>query len=640
MFFGNLAELGFVYLRIRQWPVLFVCLSLAQLLVNVGLNVWFIAFRGMGVWGFVLARLLAAAVGAIISLAITTVSVGWRFHWDKAISLVKFGAPLIVSSVSVFVIHFSDRFFLSKYGTLAQVGIYALAYKVGFLVTYAVGEPFGRVWSVTLYGYVSEPRWQGEFARVLRYLTFALFGMALALSIFSTEGLSLVSSAAYGPAAALVAPIAFGYALREGGDFFRGVLFINRRTKVFGMITLFCAALNIVLNFLWIPTWGPAGAAWATFFTWFAYMILCWSTAVKEHRIPYTTGSFVRVFVLACVACFVGRQIPEGNLLLSLPLKTALLLVFAGSLRSQRLFFRERNPKAARLPDGALSGADGHRQPGCHRVMSLAALTRGTPYRAGILGGYHRIRNRRRLTVVMFHRVLDEQDSRWCSADPTWTVSTRLFGECLEFFQAHYHVIGLEDLQRACSHRQPLPERPLLITFDDGWADNAEYALPYLRAAGLPAVVFVVAGAVGESELWNERLGRAWRSGRLDGSRRKMLSDRLATTSVEMPSQQLSRSPLWNFVVRLSALEETERCRVLADVIEAPGDDVPSMLTIGQLRELHSAGIAIGAHGLTHAPMPAVAHPGREITEPRRLLTEMLGLKSGTCRPLVSARRV
>ena len=157
--------------------------------------------------------------------------------------------------------------------------------------------------------------------------------------------------------------------------------------------------------------------------------------------------------------------------------------------------------------------------------MSLTALAKSSLYRGGILDGYHRLRNRWRLTVVMFHRVLDEQDARWFSADPTWTVSARVFAECLEFFQAHYNVVGIEQLRQACTNQQPLPERPLLITFDDGWADNAEYALPCLRATGLPAVVFVVAGAVGQSELWNERLGRAWRSGSLDDSRRKTLSD-------------------------------------------------------------------------------------------------------------------
>jgi peptidoglycan/xylan/chitin deacetylase (PgdA/CDA1 family) len=41
-----------------------------------------------------------------------------------------------------------------------------------------------------------------------------------------------------------------------------------------------------------------------------------------------------------------------------------------------------------------------------------------------------------------------------------------------------------------------LPARPLLITFDDGWADNEEFALRALRERNLPAVVFVVAAGV------------------------------------------------------------------------------------------------------------------------------------------------
>jgi peptidoglycan/xylan/chitin deacetylase (PgdA/CDA1 family) len=260
--------------------------------------------------------------------------------------------------------------------------------------------------------------------------------------------------------------------------------------------------------------------------------------------------------------------------------------------------------------------------------MGLAALTKTSLYGAGILGGYHRLRNRRRLTVVMFHRVLDEKDARWGSADPTWTVSPRLLADCLAFFQVHYNVIGIEDLRRACRHQQSLPERPLLITFDDGWADNAEYALPCLRAAGLPAVVFVVAGAVGEPELWNERLGRAWRSGSLDGSRREALSGRLAPAAVGMPARQSGRGPLWDLVVRLSALEENQRRDLLADVLDEPDGKQPSMLTPEQLRELHAAGVAIGAHGLTHAPMTSAADPRREVTEPRRLLSEILNVPS------------
>lgn len=47
-----------------------------------------------------------------------------------------------------------------------------------------------------------------------------------------------------------------------------------------------------------------------------------------------------------------------------------------------------------------------------------------------------------------------------------------------------------------------LPERPLLITFDDGRADVVEHAVPALAARGLTATVYVVSGYIGGSSAW------------------------------------------------------------------------------------------------------------------------------------------
>lgn len=68
---------------------------------------------------------------------------------------------------------------------------------------------------------------------------------------------------------------------------------------------------------------------------------------------------------------------------------------------------------------------------------------------------------------------------------------------------ARYRVIGLEELL-ACrrEHRLP-PGRAVVVTFDDGYADNWRFALPILRARGFPATVFVVSGRIGERNTWD-----------------------------------------------------------------------------------------------------------------------------------------
>src|SRR5205814_890642 len=100
------------------------------------------------------------------------------------------------------------------------------------------------------------------------------------------------------------------------------------------------------------------------------------------------------------------------------------------------------------------------------------------------------------LTVVMFHRVIDRADPDFRGADPTYTVSADLFAGLLGFFSEHYAVISLTDVTAAIEHGRSLPDHALLITFDDGWADNLRYAVPLLGAYKLPAAIFVAADPV------------------------------------------------------------------------------------------------------------------------------------------------
>src|SRR5579859_1453809 len=95
------------------------------------------------------------------------------------------------------------------------------------------------------------------------------------------------------------------------------------------------------------------------------------------------------------------------------------------------------------------------------------SIARQVLYRGRILSTYHKIRNRRALTVVMFHRVLPKTDPRNMTADPEWTVSTEFFEDCLRFFASHYSVVDVADVLASIQGKRLLPRRPLLITIDD-----------------------------------------------------------------------------------------------------------------------------------------------------------------------------
>lgn len=94
----------------------------------------------------------------------------------------------------------------------------------------------------------------------------------------------------------------------------------------------------------------------------------------------------------------------------------------------------------------------------------------------------------RTLRVLMYHKVND----MW--PNPT-TVSTAIFEEQMALLgQLGYVPVSLDVVRDHYLLDTELPHRAILITFDDGYRDNLENALPVLRRHGYPAVLFVPIG--------------------------------------------------------------------------------------------------------------------------------------------------
>lgn len=70
-----------------------------------------------------------------------------------------------------------------------------------------------------------------------------------------------------------------------------------------------------------------------------------------------------------------------------------------------------------------------------------------------------------------------------------------------------YRFISLADLLAGVTQERPLPQRGVLLSFDDCYEDLLVTVAPILRDRGIPAVAFAVADAVGGTNAWDEGLG-------------------------------------------------------------------------------------------------------------------------------------
>lgn len=257
-----------------------------------------------------------------------------------------------------------------------------------------------------------------------------------------------------------------------------------------------------------------------------------------------------------------------------------------------------------------------------HIVRQLRDNVKRFVHVTGGLPAYHRVRNKRWLTVLCLHRVLPPTDPRWHDADREWTISVEQLEDCVRFARRHFNVVALDEVLDARRRRKALPPRPILFTFDDGWADNEEYALPVLEAARVPGVIFVTSDAIDrKASFWFETLRMARIGGRIDDETWAAL---WAAAGRSAPAEKSERH-LEELITAFSAFTAKRRDEILAPFTSRLEDGKRHMVTVDQLKRLHARGFAVGAHGRTHQPLSKCEDLEDELREPRRRLEEILG---------------
>jgi len=101
--------------------------------------------------------------------------------------------------------------------------------------------------------------------------------------------------------------------------------------------------------------------------------------------------------------------------------------------------------------------------------------------------------------VLMYHEVSPAPHPSF----RRYTVTVRAFTWQMRWLAARgYQAIDMDALLRARTGQGSLPERPVLITFDDGFQGAIDHAVPVLRAQEFTAVFYLVTGLMGKTSRW------------------------------------------------------------------------------------------------------------------------------------------
>lgn len=234
-----------------------------------------------------------------------------------------------------------------------------------------------------------------------------------------------------------------------------------------------------------------------------------------------------------------------------------------------------------------------------------------------------------RLNVLIFHRVLAQPDPLFPDE-----VDAARFDEILGWVKSWFNVLPLDEAARRLADGS-LPARAAVLTFDDGYADNHDIALPLLRRHGLPCSFFVATGFLDGGRMWNDTLIESIRRSALPTLDLRGLQDGRGDDLGQhvLGDTAHRRAAIAALIGRVKYLPPEPRLasvNAIATRAEvAPPDDL--MMTGTQVRALRAAGMQIGAHTVSH-PILATLQPQQaadEIARSRDVLQALLGEKVG-----------
>jgi O-antigen/teichoic acid export membrane protein len=252
------------FLRALEASGIFTLLETGGLFAMLVLNVYFIAVLKLGAMGILWSSLVVNVVLTAGLIFWMVRRVGLGFSGEKMRQMAAFGMPLILSNMALFALNFSDRFFLQRFQSLEAVGIYAVGYKLAFMINYLLVQPFAAMWQARMYAIFAQEEHPQIFRQIFVLYSVLLTFVALALAVFSPEIMSVMADQKFGAGREIVPVIALAYVFCGLGYYVQLGMFLAEKTSAVGVVGAVAAVVNLGLNYVLIRRYGMMGAALAT----------------------------------------------------------------------------------------------------------------------------------------------------------------------------------------------------------------------------------------------------------------------------------------------------------------------------------------------------------------------------------------
>lgn len=284
----------------------FAIITVINAVFSTSFILLFVAGFHFGLKGYFIGSMIGSLIAFLVAFYLARSNFVFKISKLRLLQMISYGSMLLPASMATYIFDLSDRFFVSHYWNLQELGFYSMAFNITAMMTF-FSVALSQAWSPFIYkmyheNHATYKHFLSRFASY--YLIFFAF-LTVMFCTFNREVLAIFTTPKFFGATVAVIPLAIAAFFSASIRLTVVGISISRKTKYIATYTIITALFNILLNFLLIPKYGIAGAGWATAISYFLLTALYFQTSQKLIPFEVDWKKMIKLAILTSLAIFI-----------------------------------------------------------------------------------------------------------------------------------------------------------------------------------------------------------------------------------------------------------------------------------------------------------------------------------------------
>lgn len=316
-------------IRADEKSLLYTIASMVKIFIQIGFTIYFLVELEMGLVGVLLGQLTGEISTILVVIPSLLKEIEFKFEKSIIKDSLSFGLPLVFSAVAINLLNGSDRYIIKFLIGERILGLYELGYRVAGIINMIMIIPFNLSLLPMAYKVYQTAGDKDYFKKLKTYLAFILVWAGLALSLFSKDIVEIFAlNPSYYSAYIVVPYIILAYILYGMSTISSLGMYLSGKNFYMALITMFCAGINIGLNFWLIPQYGIIAAAVSTVIAFFIQDTLSILASNKYYRIKYEYIKLTKIFTAGITLYIFTVNVLTGSLFTDISIKVVVSILF------------------------------------------------------------------------------------------------------------------------------------------------------------------------------------------------------------------------------------------------------------------------------------------------------------------------